>query len=29
LAMNAVMIAYNRFRGRRDGYEEVPTSLTV
>jgi pimeloyl-ACP methyl ester carboxylesterase len=29
VAMNAVMIAYNRFRGCRDGYEEVPSSLTV
>jgi pimeloyl-ACP methyl ester carboxylesterase len=29
LTMNAVMIAYNRFSGRRDGYEEVPTALSV
>jgi pimeloyl-ACP methyl ester carboxylesterase len=29
LTMNAVMIAYNRFRGRRDGYEEIPMSLTL
>jgi pimeloyl-ACP methyl ester carboxylesterase len=29
LVMNAMMVAYNRFSGRRDGYEEVPTSLTV
>jgi hypothetical protein len=29
LTMNAAMIAYNRLHGRRDGYEEVPTSLVV
>jgi hypothetical protein len=29
LTMNAAMIAYNRFHGRRNGYEEVPTSLSV
>lgn len=28
LTMKAVTIAYNRFRGRRYGYEEIPTSLT-
>lgn len=29
LTMNAAMIAYNRLRGRRDGYEEVPTFTAV
>jgi hypothetical protein len=30
LAMNAAMVAFKRLmRGRRDGYEVVPTLLTV
>jgi hypothetical protein len=29
LTINAAMIAYNRFHARRDGYEEVSTSLSV